>query len=196
MKFGFPRLAIGTDDARRGERLITVVHHHWFTLLKEVVGVGILFVIPFIALPLVGSFVSQSGQLSIPASDIGAMLGFFGSLWALLCWQLLFARWTDFYFDVWIITNWRIIDFDLQGLFRIDITTLMDLDHIQDINTKSNGVIQNILNFGEIEIQTAGTKREFLFEEIPNPRNIERLIRSAQEELLGLKAAAGVTHHP
>lgn len=172
------------ESPRREERVIAVIHSHWFVLLREVFSVLLLFILPFIAVPLIGYVITEAG---IPAAQIGAVFGLMGSLWALLCWQLLFVRWTDYYFDVWIISNWRIIDIELRGLFKLDIATILDLSHIQDITTRTTGIIQNILGFGNITIQTAAQKREFVFEEAHNPRKVEQLIRSAQAEHLRLE---------
>jgi hypothetical protein len=174
---------IGSDTNRVNERLITIVHKHWFALFREVLGVVVLFFAPFIAIPVIAGFVGQSAQ----AAELGAVLGFLGALWALICWHILFTKWTDYYFDVWIITNWRIIDFDLKGLFNVDIATVLDLDHIQDIQTETAGIVGNILNFGMLNVQTAATKRELSFDDCPGPTHVERIIRSAQEELIGIK---------
>jgi hypothetical protein len=183
-----PVLKIGDNalnSTYKNERIILVVHHHWWNLLKEVFGVICLLVAPIILIPIASIFIGQSG---VDTSKIGAAVGFFGAVWVLVCWQFLFVRWTDFYFDVWIITNRRIIDMDLKGLFNVEIGSMLDHDHIQEIGTHSVGLIQNLLNFGDILVQTAATKRsEFRFFEVSNPRHIENVIRSAQMEYQGLK---------
>ncbi len=186
--FSFPGLG---NDSRPDEHVVATIHKHWWALLREMVGIALLFLAPFIVIPFIGALLGSSGN----AAQLGAVVGFLGSLWALICWQLLFARWTDYYFDMWIITNWRIIDIDLRGLFRLDIATILDLDHIQDIKTESIGVIQNLLGFGRIFVQTAATDREFEFDDAPNPRRIEQLIRDSQEELIQLKMSQGRQHH-
>ena len=92
----------------------------------------------------------------------------------------------DFYYDVWIITNWRIIDCDQQGLFRRNISSILNLDHIQDIQTTVVGIIKTVLDYGNIEVQTAAAKREFIFEDVAHPRQVEKMVRDAQAELLRL----------
>ncbi len=165
-------------DVREGERVVMVIRHHWFVLLRQVFGLAILFILPFILIPFfVTAFLSQSG-LAMPAG-VGI---FFSGLWSLMMWHILFSRWTDYYFDIWVITNLRIVDIDQQGLFRRDVTTLLDLEHIQDVNTKLNGIIGNILTFGNVELQTAGSKREFQIDEVPNPFFVEKTIRETRLE--------------
>lgn len=180
--FTFPGLK---DTNRPEEHIVAVVHKHWWALLREVVGVGLLFLAPLIALPVLAIFFGSA----VDADTIGATFGFIGAAWALVCWHLLFTQWTDYYFDMWVITNWRVVDIDLRGLFKLDIATILDLDHIQDIKTESTGVIANVLNFGRITVQTAGTSREFEFIHCPKPRRVEKIIRDSQEQLIAIKRA-------
>lgn len=186
-----PHSEFGLHDFRDGERVISIVRHHWWVLFREIIGIAFLFILPFFLLPMVFAMSAQTG--APPPVSPGVII-FFGSLWALILWHLLFARWTDYYFDLWVITNWRIIDIDQKGFFHRNIATLMTLDHIQDIETNVVGVIGNILEFGNIQVQTAAAHRVFLIEEVPNPRGVERLIRSAQEERLRVFGAGGRGH--
>lgn len=173
-------------DLKTNERLVAVVRRHWFALLRDVVGVAIIFLIPFFLVPLVGFYFTRAG---VATAQIGALTGLLGSLWALICWQILFVRWTDYYYDVWIITNWRIVDIDQKGLFRRNIASILDLAHIQDIDIELEGIIGNLLNFGYIKVQTAGTKNEFDFEDVASPAKVEGIIRDAQTELLRIHSA-------
>ncbi len=163
-------------DPRQGEKVVAVIRHHWWVLLREVIGLAFLFIVPVIVVPFV---LASSNVLSGAVAGAGT---FFFAFWALIIWHLLFTRWTDYYYDMWIITNSRIVDIDQQGLFRRDIATLLDLDHIQDINTKTAGVIPTLLGFGNVEFQTAGSKREFEITEVPSPQRIEKIVRAAQAE--------------
>ncbi len=171
-------------DLKQDERFLMVVRHHWFILAKDVFGVLVLFFIPFIVVPLAGLYISQAG---FPAAKLGAVFGFLGSAWALICWQILFVKWTDYYYDVWIVTNFRIIDIDQQGLFKRNVASILNLDHIQDIDYELHGVLGNLLNFGHFSVQTAGSRNEFDFDNASSPAYIERVIRDAQEELLKIK---------
>lgn len=183
---------LGLHDFRENERVIAIVRHHWFVLFRDIIGVAILFVLPFFLLPLAFSFAVQSGTLpSIP----GGVVVFFSSLWALIMWHILFARWTDYYYDIWVITNWRIIDIDQKGFFNRSVATLLTLDHIEDVETVVTGVIGSLLNFGNIQVQTAAAHVEFLMSEVPNPTGIERAIRSAQEEKIRVFGAHPSPRH-
>lgn len=178
-------------DRRPEEHIVGVVRHHWFVLFRETIGIFILFLVPFFLVPfIVAGIVNSATAFAVPA---GFGL-FFGAAWTLVMWHLLFMRWTDFYFDMWIITNLRIVDIDQRGFFHRDITTLLDLDHIQDINTTIIGIIGNILNFGTLMLQTAGAKVEFLMDEVAHPQKVERMIRDTQIEHARGKLHSGGTN--
>jgi len=169
----------GIVDFKEEERVIAVVRHHWFVLLRDVIGVLILFLLPFFIIPLVwGATVASGAVPSIP----GGVVLFFGAMWTLLMWNLLFVRWTDFYYDIWVITNFRIVDIDQRGLFQRSSATLLTLDHIQDLEAELSGVVGNVLNFGNLTVQTAAAKREFLINEVPDPNGVVKIIREAQAE--------------
>ena len=189
----FPSLdKLKLPDSKKDERVIVIVWHHWWIFLREVLGLVLLFIGPFIMIPFVLSlFATQSIQVG--GAPVNLVL-FFSSFWALVIWNVLFTRWTDFYFDVWIITNWRIIDVDQRGLFKRNISSILNLNHIQDIQTEIEGIIKTFLDFGSIEVQTAGTKREFIFNDVAHPRQVEQTIRDAQAEQLRInKAGSDIT---
>ncbi len=169
----------GLHDFREGERVVTVVRHHWFVLFRETAGLVILFFVPFFLIPLAFSFALQGN--AVPAIPGGAVL-FFSCLWTLIIWHMLFARWTDYYYDIWVITNWRIIDIDQKGFFNRNVSTLLTLDHIEDVETQTTGIIGSLLNFGHIQVQTAAAQRAFNIDDVPNPNDVERVLRNAQEE--------------
>lgn len=169
----------GIGDFKEHERVIAVIRHHWFVLFRDVSGIVILFILPFFIIPIFWAIAVQGGQ--VPGISGGVVL-FFASMWALLMWNFLFTRWTDYYYDIWVITNWRIVDIDQVGLFKRSVATILTLDHIQDVESQTHSVIGTFLNFGNVQVQTAAAKREFLIEDVPNPNQVVQTIREAQAE--------------
>ena len=102
------------------------------------------------------------------------------SLWLLFIWIIFFIIWTNYYLDILIITNKRIIDVNQKRLFNREIS-VSQLKHIEDVTTETVGIIATLLNFGNMQIQTAGEKREFIVKNIPNPSNVRRQIMKAHE---------------
>jgi len=169
----------GIGDFKEKERVVAVVRHHWFVFLRDILGIVILFLIPFFIIPLFWTFASAAG--GVPTIPGGVVL-FFGALWSLLMWNLLFSRWTDSYFDIWIVTNNRIVDIDQKGLFNRSVATMLNLNHIQDVESSMSGVLGNVLSFGNVVVQTAAAKREFIVDDVANPTKVAQIIREAQAE--------------
>jgi membrane protein YdbS with pleckstrin-like domain len=181
----------GIHDFKDKERVVAVIRHHWFVLFRDVIGIGILFLLPFFILPMFWAFAQASG---FPAVSGGVAL-FFAAFWTLLMWNLLFVKWTDYYYDIWVITNWRIVDIDQNGLFHRNVATLLTLDHIQDIEAQLSGVLGNVLNFGHVQVQTAAAQREFAMNDVASPNKVVQIIRDALEEKSKVFGAQPISFH-
>ena len=79
---------------------------------------------------------------------------FFYSLWLLCLWIYFFIHWTNYYLDVWFITEKRIISIDQVSIFHRKISNL-GLDKIQDVSIEQKGLIQSTMKFGDILVKTA-----------------------------------------
>ena len=106
---------------------------------------------------------------------------FFYLSWLLLLWVFFFISWTNYYLDVLIITNERVIDIEQLSLFARDIAEV-GLHNIEDIRVAVVGVIPTLFGFGNLFLQTAGASREFVIKNIPKPLEIKDLIVRAQHK--------------
>jgi len=166
-----------------GEKVLRTVRKHWFIIAAEAAGVFTLFAAPFALYALL----SRSGAATLPELS-GAAALFFASLWSLLAWSKLFGVWTDYYLDLWVVTDRRIISVDQLGFFRRTLSVFR-LDRIQDVTVDVHGVIPTLLNFGDLHVQTAGMERKFIIRGIPNPQRVKDLIMRAHDEALGRSTA-------
>jgi hypothetical protein len=162
-----------------GETTRQIIHKHWFVFLLEALGLLILFLLPVIILPVMAAFVSQGG---LPVGVSGPAILMALSAWALVMWCKFFGAWTDWYFDVWIVTNQRIIDIDQRGFFNRDVATLLTVDKVEDITVVVKGFFPTLLDYGYVQVQTAAAKVEFTMNDVGNPHRIERLIRALRAE--------------
>lgn len=74
-----------------------------------------------------------------------------------------------------IVTNKRVIRIETKGFFKYEQAEA-ELNKIQDISVKIYGIFAGFLNFGDLEIQTAGTIVKFTFPQLPNPEKIKETI--------------------
>ena len=104
-------------------------------------------------------------------------LGFF-QLVALI---VFFVSVFDFYYDIIIVTNQRVVDIDQEQLFSRPIAELSLMD-VEDVRSDVTGVFQTILNYGDIEIQTAGTNANFVAENLRHPREVVAIVSDLAQQ--------------
>lgn len=85
----------------------------------------------------------------------------------LLFWISLFYSWTKNYFDVWYITNKHIIAVNQKEMFERD-ESFMELNRIQDVFFEKDSMLSNLLGYGRLRVQSAGTEQEFVMENVSN----------------------------
>lgn len=157
-----------TNYSFEGKKEHEVVHlflyRHWFVIAVRIVVVLIAILIPVAVYPFIFGLLSRY--------DVHAIYLFFSSIYYLFLWYLLFYDLTMYVLDTWIVTSERIIDSRQQGFFHRTVSEL-ELSRVQDISVKMVGFIPTLLDFGNLEIQTAGTEQKFLFEQIAHPQKIK-----------------------
>jgi len=102
--------------------------------------------------------------------------------WAFL-WILFSSNLLFYFLSVFIVTNKRVIKIESQGFFKYQRSEAF-LDKIQDITVKIEDPLATFLNFGKIEIQTAGTNVRLVFDYLPSPEEIKEEILKAKNEKL------------
>ncbi len=135
-------------DLRSGEYLVSIMRKHWFVLFMRVIPFKILFLLPFGALAVIPATGMSDAQI--------ATIVFFGAFWMLVLLMIIFTIWTNYYLDIWIVTNQRIMDIEQKTLFNREVKTLR-METVQDVQTDKVGVFQEFLDFGTLRVQTAGT---------------------------------------
>ncbi len=173
-------MSISWIPLEEGEIIIATVRRHWWVLLSESFFIVILAAMPIFfyeALTLLllrGSFEVES---------IIALFTFFYSLWLLSLWMTFFLIWTNYYLDVWVITNKQMIDVEQKGLFNREISNLR-LDRIQDITIQVNGILGTFFKFGNVIVQTAGEHKAFIIKDAHYPENVKEIILSHSNKIL------------
>lgn len=143
--------------------------------MEKLITIFFLFLIPPI-IYLVWTF--TSGQIT-PSEETVAFINNFILLAAFLYYTLLWLYFClifiDYYLDVWVVTNMRILDVEQKGLFNREVSECY-ISKIQDITVQTKGVMATFLKYGDLHIQTAAEKREFVFEEISEPEKVKNVI--------------------
>lgn len=102
-------------------------------------------------------------------------------LWYLLTLAYALENFLNWYFNVYIVTDERIVDIDFYGLIYSDLSVTKTAN-IQDVNFKRMGSLSALFDFGNVNIQTAGENREFEFGNVPHPAKVVEIIYKLLEE--------------
>ena len=151
------------------ERVLLVLHRHWFVLVRE-----LSVVILMIFMGIMVFSIKSMWYVLVAASALDHLAAFLLSLYALLILALVFAIWINYRLDVWIVTTKRVIDVEQRGLFNREISEFL-VANIQDITTEVPTMIMTLFGFGNMTIQTAGQKN-FTVREIPRLEEAKRII--------------------
>lgn len=154
------------------EKIVLKLRKHWVILVRDTVGTALLSLLPLILLAIVQVFAPQFTDFP----GYLAFMSFATTLWLLLIFLALAVIWTDYYLDLWILTDTRIISVDQVSLFNRKVTTLSH-ERIQEIIVKEENFMQAFFKYGTLDIETASpTDGDATMEGIPHPENVRRAI--------------------
>jgi uncharacterized membrane protein YdbT with pleckstrin-like domain len=158
------------------EKIIQVIHRHWFDMLSH-----FLVIFAMTGAAIGGFIIFPTLFPQFQEKNIQMLFLFLENLFFLFIWLFGFIIWIDVFFDVWIVTDQRIINTEQRGLFVRHVSELK-YDRVQDVTVEVKGIIPTMLNFGDVYIQTAAETERFIFRQIPNPYKVKDLIMSLQKE--------------
>ncbi len=161
------------------EKILFKIRKHWLTITVAGVGFLALAIVPLIIDYTVGFNLSFL-PIVFGQSVASHPAAFFYLLWLLALWVGFFVAWTDYYLDVWHVTNERVVDIEQKGLFRRDESSVR-LENIEDITIDVKGIIPTLFNYGDIRLQTAGTRREFIIKNATNPESAKNRIQELHD---------------
>lgn len=120
-------------------------------------------------------FLQDGSPISLANPLAEAAFKLFVAVYFLGIWIFYFSEFTDYYLDIDIVTNDRIIDIVQKGLFARSVAEL-DLTRVQDVESEIKGIIPTLLDYGTVVVQTAAEKENFRFEQVPHPHKVRQRI--------------------
>ncbi len=181
----FTQSMLTFEGQRAYEHTLAVLYRHWFVLVGRVAGFIVALLVPLAVLRFGEAFIVSAGLASL----VNALVW----LYLFVVWYRFFAVLTMYLLDVWIITDHRIIDSEQHGFFSRTVSE-MSMERVQDVSVQVSGFIQTLLDFGNVEIQTAGASEKFVFKQVAHPQQVKDLIMQAHRDFLAAHAAGGHDH--
>jgi hypothetical protein len=173
-----PLMIHSFDSQLDGESVLLLLRKHPITQLGKVLAILGLLLMPFF-------FNQVSFYTELPGNFQTAIL----LLWYLLTIGYSLESFLTWFYNVYIVTDERIIDIDFLSLIYKNVSAAK-IDKIEDITAITSGAIQSIFNYGTVQVQTAAERTEFEFEEVPHPTKVtqflnEMLVEEEREKLEG-----------
>jgi len=154
------------------EEIILLLRKHFVTNIPWMILIVLMVFAPLLA-PLFAIFGFLPASFQVMTVVI----------WYLIVAAITLESFLSWYFNVYIVTDERVVDVDFFSLIykRISETKI---DRIEDVTYSQGGFIQSLFNYGTVNIQTAGEVTEFEFEYVPQPARVARVLNQLilQEE--------------
>lgn len=149
-----------------GEKVIIAFHRHWIVVAGQMTMAAMLLLPALVALIIIPAF-------NLPP-ELLPLIHYFLTMYLLIVAFVTFVLWFDYYLDVWIVTDERIIDVEQIGMFQREVSEFM-LSRIQDVTVEIPGFIATLLRYGNLRIQTAG-EQSFVAHDIPHIDKVKNII--------------------
>jgi hypothetical protein len=158
------------DNQQEQETVLLLLRQHPVTQIKWVLVAILLILVPFLF--------SYVGFLNfLPARfHIVAAIG-----WYLMVVGFILEAFLSWFYNVYIITDERIVDVDFNSLLFKNIS-YAKIENIEDVTTTAGGTLGTIFDYGTITIQTAATIPEFEFQDVPHPSRVAAFINEMMLE--------------
>src|SRR3990167_2641103 len=153
------------------EKIEYFLRRHPLTFVPIFAVFVILMLVPVALYFLLNNLFPQllTGELSYP------VLVLFASVFYLSVYLFFYGQFIDFYLDLWIVTNDRIVDIEQHGLFSRSISEL-DLYNIQDVTVEISGFFHTMFKYGDLHVKTASDNSQVIFRDIPNPNEVRQAL--------------------
>jgi len=151
------------------EKIFLAVRPHWITNLSWIFVAFIMLFVPF--------FFKYLTFLDFFPSQYRLAITLF---WYLITFISAFERFLSWYFDVFLITDERVVDIDCNNLLNKHFAEA-DLSMIQDVSSSVRGVFGTFFNYGNVLIQTASETNQITFDNVPNPEKIIKLLKELRD---------------
>lgn len=122
--------------------------------------------------------------LSLPAAPVSApLITLVLVLWWWGIWTGAFFAFVNYYLDVFVITNERIIHIEQHNPFSRTVAELR-LERVQDVTVEQHGILPTLLHYGNVRVQTAGEATAFVFHDVPYPLKVKEVVMAAHRDVL------------
>jgi uncharacterized membrane protein YdbT with pleckstrin-like domain len=157
-----------------GEKIIYEARRHKIVVIIEILFLAAFKIAPILLLALFPFFPVQFDVFG----SVPVLFLFLYVCWLNFIWIAIFYVWTDYYLDLWLITDRRLIMITQHGFFH-RIVEEVELSKIQNVSVDVIGVVASTFDYGHIRIETAGEKGSYNFNHMARPNQVKQELLNA-----------------
>jgi len=157
------------EHQEKDEKVILFLREAFITLVPAFLLAFIMVFVPPVIFPFFIKLFSPTVQIPVGYIVVGTIFWYVGTF------GVLFSRLLYWFFNIFILTDQRIIDIDFINLLYKDVAETQ-LSRVQDISYNAKGIFATMFDYGDVMIQTAGEVPNFTFESVPKPSQVVDII--------------------
>jgi hypothetical protein len=89
----------------------------------------------------------------------------------------MFVCFITWFYNISIVTNERVVDIEFSSLV-FEHVAATKLSQLEDVSYAQIGIVRSVFDYGDVNLQTAGTLPEFEFLAVPHPEKIIKIINN------------------
>lgn len=153
------------ETLENDEKIVLLLRQHIIVNVRWVIITGLLLLVP--------SFTKLFGIFDALPAGFGIV---YPMIWYLITIAYALENFLSWYFNVYFVTDRRIIDVDFYNLIYKQVSDAQ-LSKIEDVTYNMGGVIRTLFNYGNVFIQTAAEVNQFEFLAVPQPDKVAKIIQ-------------------
>jgi len=157
------------DGQNPDERIYILARRHWLKNLGWITSTMFYSLIPILFAVVFNIFSSQLPQFSLKLYLV-IILAYYSFVFT-----NAFKNFIDWYFDTYIVTNERVLDFNLKTFSSYSVDEI-PLENIESVRQDSSGVLSSFFNYGKVDIATERETGVIHFFYIANPTRVRDII--------------------
>lgn len=148
-----------------GEEIVLRVNRYWADLISVFVSGAFITIAAIFGVYVYARFADQLPF--IPPVIVMALAAIMLTVVGLMLASAVYVYQRNYL----LVTNYHLIKVQQSGLFARQ-TAELGLGNIEDVKGMRRGILPTMLNYGDIEVQTAGASENFIFRTVHQPQQL------------------------
>ncbi len=158
------------------EKIVLLARRHIITNVPWIIAFTLMLFAP-VFLPTLLKFGGVDILLYLPLKFQFVI----SLLWYLITFAYAFEAYLNWYFNVYIVTDKRLIDIDFYGAMIVNVSEA-PIATVQDVSYSLRGIAPTLFNYGSVIIETASERGKLEFELVPTPAKAHDIISDLATE--------------